>query len=185
MTKDGVKLIVPYKLKEILVTQAQLHNKVQELGRWISADYEGQELVLIGILKGGAIFMSDLMRAITIPLSIDYMSVSSYGTSATSSGAIVIRKDIDADIRGKHVLIVEDLIDTGLTLNHLKEHFRSRDTLSVRICTILNKPSRRQIDVQVEYPGIEIPDAFVVGYGLDYADQYRNLPEVWVVDTEG
>ncbi|MBW4084750.1 hypoxanthine phosphoribosyltransferase [Paenibacillus sp. S150] len=170
-------------LKEILVSTDELQQKVKELGAAISQDYEGKELVLIGILKGGAVFMSDLMRVITLPVGIDYMSVSSYGASATSSGVITIKKDIDTDIRGKHVLLVEDLIDTGLTLQHLRELFLMREAASVGICTILSKPSRRLIDVPIDYCGIDIPDEFVVGYGLDYAEQFRNLPEVWVVAT--
>lgn len=172
-------------LKEILVSKNELQQKVKELGTSISQDYEGQELVLIGILKGGAVFMSDLMREITLPVGIDYMAVSSYGASATSSGVITIKKDIDTDIRGKHVLLIEDLIDTGQTLQHLRELFLMREASSVRICTILSKPSRRLVDVPIDYCGIEIPDEFVVGYGLDYAEQFRNLPEVWIVETGG
>lgn len=171
-------------IKEILVSRAELQHKVKELGAAISQEYAGQELVLIGILKGGAVFMADLMREITLPIGIDYMAVSSYGASATSSGVITIKKDIDTDIRGKHVLLVEDLIDTGLTLQHLRELFLMREAASVRICTILSKPSHRLVDVPIDYCGIEIPDEFVVGYGLDYAEQFRNLPEVWIVETE-
>jgi hypoxanthine phosphoribosyltransferase len=171
------------QITKILVSKDQLLQRVRELGAEISRDYEGRELVLIGILKGGAVFMSDLMREITIPVGIDYMSVSSYGASSTSSGVITIKKDIDTDIRGKHVLLVEDLIDTGLTLQHLKQLFALREAASVRICTILSKPSRRLVEVPVEYCGIDIPDEFVVGYGLDYAEQFRNLPEVWIVET--
>lgn len=171
------------EISRILVSKDQLQERVRELGAEISRDYEGKELVLIGILKGGAVFMSDLMRAITLPIGIDYMSVSSYGASSTSSGVITIKKDIDTDIRGKHVLLVEDLIDTGLTLQHLKQLFALREAASVRICTILNKPSRRLVEVPIDYCGIDIPDEFVVGYGLDYAEQFRNLPEVWIVET--
>lgn len=170
-------------IKEVLVSKSQLQQRVSELGAEISRDYRDQELVLIGILKGGAVFMADLMREITLPIGIDYMSVSSYGNSSTSSGVITIKKDIDTDIRGKHVLLVEDLIDTGLTLQHLTKLFLLREALSVRICTILSKPSRRLVDIPIDYCGIEIPDEFVVGYGLDYAEQFRNLPEVWIVDT--
>ncbi|WP_218918931.1 hypoxanthine phosphoribosyltransferase [Paenibacillus borealis] len=171
------------QITKILVSKDQLQQRVRELGAEISRDYEGRELVLIGILKGGAVFMSDLMREITVPVGIDYMSVSSYGASSTSSGVITIKKDIDTDIRGKHVLLVEDLIDTGLTLQHLRQLFALREAASVRICTILSKPSRRLVDVPIEYSGIDIPDEFVVGYGLDYAEQFRNLPEVWIVET--
>ncbi|KHL92330.1 hypoxanthine phosphoribosyltransferase [Paenibacillus sp. IHB B 3415] len=171
------------QITKVLVSKDQLQQRVRELGAEISRDYEGKELVLIGILKGGAVFMSDLMREITLPVGIDYMSVSSYGASSTSSGVITIKKDIDTDIRGKHVLLVEDLIDTGLTLQHLRQLFALREAASVRICTILSKPSRRLVEVPVEYCGIDIPDEFVVGYGLDYAEQFRNLPEVWIVET--
>lgn len=171
------------EITTILVSKEQLQQRVKELGAEISRDYAGKELVLVGILKGGAVFMSDLMREIIFPVGVDYMSVSSYGASSTSSGVITIKKDIDLDIRGKHVLLVEDLIDTGLTLQHLKELFALREAASVRICTILSKPSRRLVDVPIDYSGIDIPDEFVVGYGLDYAEQYRNLPEVWIVKT--
>ena len=170
-------------ITKVLVSKEQLQQRVRELGAEISRDYEGRELVLVGILKGGAVFMSDLMREITVPIGIDYMSVSSYGASSTSSGVITIKKDIDTDIRGKHVLLVEDLIDTGLTLQHLKQLFALREAASFRICTILSKPSRRLVDVPIDYSGIDIPDEFVVGYGLDYAEQFRNLPEVWIVET--
>ncbi|CAM4487859.1 hypoxanthine phosphoribosyltransferase [Paenibacillus typhae] len=173
------------ELRKVLVSKAELESKVRELGAIISRDYEGKELVLIGILKGAAVFMSDLMREITFPVAVDYMSVSSYGSSATTSGVITIKQDIDTDIRGKHVLLVEDLIDTGLTLQHLKQLFALREAASVRICTILSKPSRRVADIPIDYSGIDIPDEFVVGYGLDYAEQYRNLPEVWIVETDG
>lgn len=173
------------ELRKVLVSKAELESKVRELGAIISRDYEGKELVLIGILKGAAVFMSDLMREITFPVAVDYMSVSSYGSSATTSGVITIKQDIDTDIRGKHVLLVEDLIDTGLTLQHLKQLFALREAASVRICTILSKPSRRVADIPIDYSGIDIPDEFVVGYGLDYAEQYRNLREVWIVETDG
>ncbi|OKP76330.1 hypoxanthine phosphoribosyltransferase [Paenibacillus sp. P3E] len=170
-------------LQKVLVTKTELQQRVQVLGADISRDYEGKELVLIGILKGAAVFMADLMREITLPIGMDYMSVSSYGASSTSSGVITVKKDIDTDIRGKHVLLVEDMIDTGLTLQHLKQLFALREAASVRICTILSKPSRRLADIPIDYCGIEIPDEFVVGYGLDYAEQFRNLPEVWIVET--
>lgn len=171
------------ELHNVLVSRADLEQRVRELGAEISRDYEGKELVLVGILKGAAVFMSDLMREITFPVGVDYMSVSSYGNSSTSSGVVTIKHDIDTDIRGKHVLLVEDLIDTGLTLQHLQQLFLMREAASVRICTILSKPSRRLVDVPIDYCGIEIPDEFVVGYGLDYAEQFRNLPEVWIVKT--
>lgn len=169
------------ELQKVLVSQSVLAKRVQELGAQISRDYEGKELVLVGILKGAAVFMADLMREICFPVGIDFMAVSSYGTGSTTSGVVTIKQDIHTDIRGKHVLLVEDLIDTGLTLQHLKQLFALREAASVRICTILSKPSRRLVDVPIDYCGIEIPDEFVVGYGLDYAEQFRNLREVWVV----
>lgn len=167
------------KIQSVVVSQAIIQKKVRELANKISEDYNGEELVLIGVLKGGFVFLADLAREITIPVAIDFISVSSYGSSSKSSGVVRILKDIDIDIFNKHLLLVEDLIDTGLTLSHLKELFRTRNPKSIKLCTILDKPSKRLIDLPVEYPGIEIPDKFVVGYGLDYAEKYRNLPEVY------
>lgn len=167
------------KTQSIVVSKAIIQEKVHELAMKISEDYKGDELVLIGVLKGGFIFLADLAREITIPVSIDFIAVSSYGASTKSSGVVKLLKDIDIDISNKHILLVEDLIDTGLTLNHLKELFKTRNPKSVKICTILDKPSRRLIQIPVEYPGIQIPNKFVVGYGLDYAEKYRNLPEVY------
>ena len=167
------------KIQSVVVSQAIIQKKVRELANKISEDYNGEELVLIGVLKGGFVFLADLAREITIPVAIDFISVSSYGSSSKSSGVVRILKDIDIDIFNKHLLLVEDLIDTGLTLSHLKELFRTRNPKSIKVCTILDKPSKRLIDLPVEYPGIEIPDKFVVGYGLDYAEKYRNLPEVY------
>ncbi|HOP73331.1 MAG TPA: hypoxanthine phosphoribosyltransferase [Thermoclostridium caenicola] len=169
------------KLK-VLITREELAAKVKELGQRISKDYEGKELLLVGVLKGGFMFLADLVREITIDVNIDFISCSSYGNSTVSSGIVRILKDIDYDITGKHVLLVEDLIDTGLTLTYLKDLFMAKHCASVKICTILDKPSRRKVDLQVDYQGIIIPDKFVVGYGLDYAEKYRNLPEVYVVE---
>lgn len=168
-------------IKEVLVTREALKEKVIELGRKISNDYNGKELVLIGVLKGGVVFLSDLMREITIPVDIDFISVSSYGDSTKSSGVVRIIKDIDIDISEKHVLIVEDLVDTGLTLSYLKDLFKRRGPKDVKVCTALDKPSRREIEIDIEYAGITIPDEFVVGYGLDYRGKYRNLPDVCVL----
>lgn len=168
-------------VQEILVTREALQEKAQELGKRISGDYEGKELVLIGVLKGGVVFFSDLIRNISIPIEMDFISVSSYGSSTKSSGVVRIIKDIDIDISGKHVLIVEDLVDTGLTLRYLKDLFEDRGPKDVKVCTALDKPSRRQVEVQVAYNGITIPDKFVVGYGLDYNGKYRNLPDVCVL----
>ena len=168
-------------VESVLITKEELDKKVEELGRQISKDYEGKELIIIGVLKGGFIFLSDLARKITIPVDLDFMSVSSYGDSSKSSGVVRIIKDVDTNISGKHVLIVEDIIDTGLTLNHLVELLKTRGPLSVKICAALDKPSRRKVDVKIDYKGIEIPDEFVIGYGLDYAGKYRNLPEVCIL----
>ncbi len=156
--------------------------KTKEIAERISKDYEGKELLLVGVLKGGFMFLADLAREITIDVNIDFISCSSYGNSTVSSGIVRILKDIDYDITGKHVLLVEDLIDTGLTLTYLKDLFKAKHCASVKVCTILDKPSRRKVDLEVDYQGIIIPDEFVVGYGLDYAEKYRNLPEVYVME---
>jgi len=167
---------------KVLISRDELKAKTEELARRISEDYEGKDLLLVGVLKGGFMFLSDLCRAITIPVSIDFISVSSYGNSTVSSGVVRILKDIDYDITGKHVLIVEDLIDTGLTLTYLKDLFAAKHCASVKVCTILDKPSRRKVQLEVDYQGIIIPDKFVIGYGLDYAEKYRNLPDVCIVE---
>ena len=166
---------------EVLVTKEQLEAKTAELGKRITEDYKGKELVLVGVLKGGFIFLADLARKIDMEVMIDFISVSSYGNSTQSSGVVKILKDIDMDITGKHVLIVEDLIDTGLTLQYLKELFNTKGCASVKLAAIMDKPDRRKVDLKVDYVGIEIPDEFVVGYGLDYAGKHRNLPEVYVI----
>ncbi len=171
--------MVKYK---VLISEERLKENVKELAEQISRDYEGKELVLVGVLKGGFIFLADLAREISIPVKIDFISVSSYGNATESSGVVKIIKDVDADVTGKHVLIVEDMIDTGVTLNYLKDFFSTKGCKSVKICTALNKPARRKTDVVIEYKGMEIPDEFVVGYGLDYAGKYRNLKEVVVVE---
>lgn len=168
-------------IQEILVSKDEIREKVKELGKKISNDYEGEELVLVGVLKGGFVFLADLMREITIPVDMDLISVSSYGAATKSSGVVRIIKDIDINITNKHVLIVEDLVDTGLTLNHLKELFKTRGPKSVKICTAFDKPSRRKVNIDIDYEGIVVPDKFIVGYGLDYAGRYRNLPDVCVL----
>ena len=171
-------------IEGILVSRQQIADKVKELGLRISKDYEGKELVLVGVLKGGFVFLADLMREISIPVDMDLIAVSSYGASTRSSGVVRIIKDIDINITNKHVLIVEDLVDTGLTLRYLKDLFQTRDPLSVKICTAFDKPSRRKVDIAAEYEGIVVPDKFIVGYGLDYAGKYRNLPEVCTLKPE-
>lgn len=172
-------------IQEILVTEDQLKARVQELGAQISRDYAGKDLLLVSILKGAVVFMADLMRAVDIPSSIDFMVVSSYGGSnTTSTGLVKIIKDLDADLTGKDVLIVEDILDTGITLSNLVPMLKLRNPNSVKICAILDKPTRRKADIQADYKGFSVPDAFVVGYGLDYDEKYRNLPYVGVLKPE-
>ena len=171
-------------IEEILVSREQINEMVKKMGKRISEDYEGEELVLVGVLKGGFVFLADLMREITIPVDMDLIAVSSYGASTRSSGVVRIIKDMDLNVAGKHVLIVEDLVDTGLTLSYLKDLFKTRDPKSVKICTAFDKPSRRKVDTVIEYGGIEVPDKFIVGYGLDYAGKYRNLPDVCTLKRE-
>ncbi|MGN0652034.1 MAG: hypoxanthine phosphoribosyltransferase [Gemmiger sp.] len=172
-------------IDHVLVSEEQLKAKVTELGAQISRDYEGKQLLLVSILKGSVVFMADLMRAITIPCSIDFMVVSSYGgANTTSTGLVKIVKDLDQDLTGKDVLIVEDILDTGITLSHLVPMLKMRNPCSVKLCTILSKPSRRKVEIEPDYVGFEVPDEFVVGYGLDYNEKYRNLPYVGVLKPE-
>jgi hypoxanthine phosphoribosyltransferase len=173
-----------YDISEILITEEQLKARVAELGAEITEDYKGEELFLIGILKGSVPFMADLMRKIELPLQIDFMSVSSYGGSTKSSGVVRILKDLDSDIKGKNVIIVEDIIDSGLTLVYLKEYLQSRGPRSLRICTILDKPSGRKVDIRGDYVGFNVDNKFIVGYGLDVNQRYRNLPYISWVKTE-
>ncbi len=168
-------------IRAVLVSEQQLKDKVAQLGAQISQDYAGKDLVLVSILKGAVVFMADLMRAVTIPCSIDFMVVSSYGAGTTTTGLVKIIKDLDSDLSGKDVLIVEDILDTGVTLSNLVPMLKMRDPNSVRICAILDKPSRRRADIQADYTGFQVPDEFVVGYGLDYDEKYRNLPYVGVL----
>ncbi len=172
-------------IRDILVTEQQLRERTIELGAQISKDYEGKDLVLVSILKGAVVFMADIMRAVTIPCSIDFMIVSSYGNENTvSTGLVKIIKDLDGNLAGKHVLIVEDIMDTGITLSNLVPMLKMRNPESVKICAILDKPSRRKADIQPDYKGFEVPDEFVVGYGLDYDEKYRNLPYVGVLHPD-
>lgn len=168
-------------LKKILISEEQLKKRIKELGEQIAADYKGKDLVVIGILKGAILFLSDLIKEIDLPLVIDFMAVSSYGSSTSSSGVVRILKDLDEDIEGKDVLIIEDIVDTGLTLNYLLGNLQARKPNSIKICCCLDKPSRRTAPVKVDYVGFEIEDEFVVGYGLDYAEKYRNLPYIGVL----
>jgi hypoxanthine phosphoribosyltransferase len=170
---------------DILLTEDQIAAKVADLGTRIAADYAGRKLTLVSVLKGSLPFMADLMRAIPLPLRIDLMEVSSYGgTSTESSGLVRIIKDLSASIADEDVLLVEDIIDTGLTLNYLIRYLRGKNPASLRICTLLDKPARRLVDIPVDYIGFEIPDQFVVGYGLDYSERYRNLRFVGVLRPE-
>ena len=172
-------------IERVLVSEEQLKAKVAELGAQISKDYEGKNLVLVSILKGSVVFMADLMRAVIIPCSIDFMVVSSYGGSnTTSSGLVKIIKDLDGDLSGKDVLIVEDILDTGMTLHYLKQLLQDRNPNSIRIATLLDKPERRRAAVRADYVGYQVPDEFVVGYGLDYDEKYRNLPYVGILKPE-
>lgn len=168
-------------IQTVLVTEEQLKAKVAELGAQISRDYAGKNLLLVSILKGAVVFMADLMRAVTIPCSIDFMVVSSYGSGTTSSGLVKIVKDLDQDLSGREVLIVEDILDTGVTLSNLVPMLKLRNPSSVKICAILDKPTRRRAAIQPDYEGFQVPDEFVVGYGLDYDEKYRNLPYVGVL----
>jgi len=167
--------------ERILLTEQEIRARVAELGAEVSRDYAGRELLVVGILKGAMIFLADLVRSITVPTSFDFMAVSSYGSSARSSGAVRILKDLDHGIDGRHVLIVEDIVDTGLTLNYMVDNLKSRGPASLRICALLDKPSRREAPVEIHYNGFSIPDEFVVGYGLDYNEHYRNFPYIMVL----
>lgn len=171
-------------VERCLVSQEEIAQKVAQMGEQISRDYVGKNLVVVGILKGAIVFLSDLIRQIKIPVYLDFMAVSSYGSSTASSGVVRILKDLDKSIEGKDVLIVEDIIDSGLTLKYLLENLEARRPNSVKICTLLDKPARRETSVDIKYNGFVIPDEFAVGYGLDYNDKYRNLPGVYVLKKE-
>lgn len=171
-------------IKEILVTEQQLKDKICEIGSKISVDYKEKNLLLVSVLKGSIVFMADLMRAITIPLRIDFMSVSSYGSGVRTSGVVKIIKDLDIPLEGYDVLIVEDILDSGLTLHYIIEILQSRNPKSIKICTLLDKPQSRKVAVETNYSGFNMPDKFVVGYGLDYSEKYRNLPFIGVLKPE-
>jgi hypoxanthine phosphoribosyltransferase len=169
---------------EVLIEEDVLRARVAELGEEISRDYGGRELLLIGVLKGAVFFMADLMRQLTVPCEIDFMAISSYGASTDSSGVVRILKDLDINIEGRVVLVVEDIIDSGLTLSYLMRNLEAREPASLEVCALLTKPERREIDVPVRYVGFEIPNRFVIGYGLDLGERYRNIPYVGVLDPE-
>jgi len=168
----------------VLISHQELERRIAELGAQISADYEGLDPLLLCVLKGGYVFLADLTRALTIPHGVDFMATSSYGANTESSGVVRILKDLDADISGRHVLIVEDIIDTGHTLTYLLENLRVRNPASLRLCTLLNKPSRREAELEIDYVGFVIPNEFVVGYGLDFDENYRNLDFIGVLRPE-
>lgn len=166
----------------VLVSEEDVNKRIEELGKKISEDYAGKEVHMICVLKGGVFFMCELAKRISLPVSLDFMSVSSYGDGSSSSGIVKIAKDLDESLEGKHVIVVEDIIDSGRTLSYLLKILEKRNPKSMGLCTLLDKPERRVRDVEVDYVGFEIPDEFVVGYGLDYAQKYRNLPYIGVVE---
>ena len=171
-------------VKEVLITSQEIEDKVREIGARITEDYRGEEPLLIGILRGAVVVMSDLMRNIDLRCELDFMDISSYGTGTSSSGVVRILKDLEEDITDRHVLIVEDIIDTGLTLSYLLRSLQARKPASLEVCALLSKPTRRRAELDVRYLGFEVPDEFVVGYGLDYAGAYRNLPDICVLKPE-
>ena len=172
------------RIGEVLIDSASLHRRVAELGAEIDADYAGRDLVMVGVLKGALIFMADLMRAITAPCEIDLMAVASYGSATVSSGVVRILKDLDIAIAGRDVLVVEDIIDSGLTLQYLMRNLRARDPASVEVCSLLTKPERRRVELPIRYVGFEIPNVYAIGYGLDHAQRYRNLDYVAALLTD-
>ena len=168
-------------VEKVLLSEEQLSQKIAELGEEISKDYQGKEIVAICVLKGAILFMADLARAVKVPMALDFMAVSSYGNGTSSSGTVRILKDLDNSIEGKHVLVVEDIIDSGVTLKYLLKNLKSRKPASIKLCTLLNKPERRRVEVDIDYCGFTVPDYFLVGYGLDYAEKYRNLPFIGIL----
>ncbi len=171
-------------VKNVLLSEAELSAKVAEMGAQISKDYQGKNLLLVTVLKGAVVFLTDLMRAIDLPAEIDFMVVSSYGSGVKSSGVVKIVKDLDTEIAGRDILIVEDILDTGITLEYLTQLLRDRNPASIKIATLLDKPARRKANIQADYIGFSIPDEFVIGYGLDYDEKYRNLPFIGILKPE-
>lgn len=169
---------------ETLISRAEVEKRIKELAKKIEKEYEKKDLICIGLLKGSVVFLSDLIKEINLPLQIDFMNVSSYGNETTTSGNVKVLKDTDIDVSGKDVLIIEDIIDTGITLEYVQAMFKAKGVSSVKVCALLSKPERRRVEVFVDYIGFEIPDKFVVGYGLDYAQKYRNLPYIGAVIFE-
>lgn len=173
-----------HDIQSVLLSTEQIQSRVAEIGAQISRDYEGKDPILVGVLVGAAVFMADLFRQITIPCFLDFVAISSYGKESRSSGVVRITKDLDESVESRHVVIVEDIVDTGLTLNYLLEGMRHRNVATVKTAALLDKPSRRLTNVRVDYTGFEVPDEFVVGYGLDFAQRYRNLPYVGILRPE-
>lgn len=171
-------------IKEVLLSEEKILNKVKELAGRISEDYKGKDLLVVGILKGSVIVASDLIKNITIPCAIDFMAVSSYGSSTETSGVVRILKDLDHGVEGKDIIIVEDIIDSGVTLDYLLKYLKARKANSIEIVTLLSKPARRKVEIDVKYCGFEVPDEFLVGYGLDFAEKYRNLPFIGILKEE-
>ena len=180
----SVSIELERDVSENLIEEETFQRRIAELGYEISGDYADRDLLLIGVLKGAVFFMADLMRRLTVPCEIDFMAISSYGGQTDSSGVVRILKDLDMNIKGRHVLVVEDIIDSGLTLSYLMRNLRSREPASLEICALMTKPERREIEVPVRYVGFEIPNRFVIGYGLDFEERYRNLPYVGVLNAE-
>ena len=171
-------------IEKVLLTEEQIIKRVKEIGNEISNDYKGKDLLVVAILKGSVVFSSDLIKNITMPVEIDFMAVSSYGNSSETSGVVRILKDLDHSVEGKDIIIVEDIIDSGVTLDYLLKYLKARKANSIEIVTLLTKPARRKVDINVKYCGFEVPDEFLVGYGLDYAEKYRNLPYVGILKEE-
>lgn len=171
-------------IAEVLLDEQTIQNKVMELGKKISEDYKNKNPVMVCILKGGVIFLTDLIKNISIPLELDFMSLSSYGDTTKSSGVVKIKKDIDVDITGRHVIIIEDIVDSGLTLKYINEYFKRHKPASVKICALLDKPEAHKTDIHIDYKGFDVGNEFVVGYGLDYAQKYRNLPYIGILKKE-
>ncbi|WNC14977.1 hypoxanthine phosphoribosyltransferase [Brevibacillus brevis] len=171
-------------IEKILLSESEIAGKIQELGKTLAAEYQGKNPLVICVLKGAVVFMADLIRHMDIPCEMDFMAVSSYGSGTESSGMVKILKDLDTSVQNRHVLVVEDIMDSGLTLSRLVELLRHREAASVKVVTLLNKPERRKVDISPDYSGFDIPDEFVVGFGLDYAEQYRNLPYIGVLKPE-
>ncbi|MCY6960341.1 hypoxanthine phosphoribosyltransferase [Clostridium brassicae] len=171
-------------IERVLISEEQINAKINELGKEISEKYDGEDLILIGVLKGSVPFMAELMKNITIPCKMDFMAVSSYGNSTESSGVVRILKDLDFEIEDKNVLIVEDIVDSGITLKYLMNYLKAKNPKSIEIACLLNKPERREVDIDVKYLGFNVPNYFLVGYGLDYAEKYRNLPYIGILKEE-